>query len=103
MSKIKIKTLTAVHIGSGKSLQYGTDFVRGDIDGYDCIGIVDPHKVMDIIGENNISEWVIDIENKKSTSEIIKKYSPSLKTIDSYSKRIIDIDDSVKNIDNSDS
>lgn len=89
MSKIKIETLTAVHIGSGETLQYNNDYIKGkNKDGYDILGIIEPRKVMNLIGEEHINEWVTSIESNKPTSEIIKIYAPNA-TIDSYSKRII--------------
>ena len=90
MSKIKIETLTSVHVGSGETLQYGNDFVRGkskDGDDY-YIGIVDPQKVMGLIREENIDNWVKAIERKESTSDIVHLYAPKA-TFEDYSKRIL--------------
>jgi len=89
MINIKIKTLTSIHIGSGETLQYGNDFVRGTSkNGEYFIGIVDPAKVMKLIGEENIGNWVFAIEKKESTANIVKKYAPKA-TFEDYSKRII--------------
>ena len=88
MSRIKIETLTAVHIGSGETLQYGTDFVTGKQDDEYVISIVDPRKVMELIGEDNVYQWVAAIERKEATSKVVKQFAPNAK-IDDYSKRII--------------
>lgn len=88
MSRIKIETLTAVHIGSGEAFQYGTDFVTGKQDEEYVISIVDPRKVMELIGENNIHQWVAAIERKEATSKVVKQFAPNAK-IEDYSKRII--------------
>ena len=88
MSTIKIETLTAVHIGSGETLQYGTDFVTGKQDEEYVISIVDPRKVMELIGEDNVYQWVAAIERKEATSKVVKQFAPNAK-IEDYSKRII--------------
>ena len=88
MSEIKIETLTAVHIGSGESLQYGADFVPTKIDGEYYLSVVDPKKVLNLIGEENISQWVAAIEKKDATSSVVKRFAPTAKVKD-YSKRII--------------
>ena len=90
MSNIKIETLTAVHIGSGETLQYGNDFVYGKSseDNTDVFGIIDTRKVMQLIGEDNIDKWVTAIERKETTDKIVKVYAPKAK-IEDYSKRTI--------------
>ena len=88
MSRIKIETLTSVHIGSGETLQYGTDFVAGKLDEEYVISIVDPRKVMDLIGEANVHRWVAAIERKEATSKVVKQFAPNSK-LEDYSKRII--------------
>ncbi len=98
MDNIKIITLTAVHIGSGETLQYGNDFVKGEVDGYNMIGIIDARKVMKIIGEEHIPDWVAAIDKKKNTTEIVKVYAPS-SSIEDYSKRIISNWDTIRDSD----
>lgn len=88
MSKVKIETLTSLHIGSGETLQYGSDFVCGNIDGNDFIGIIEPRRILSLIGEEHISNWVSAIDRKESTDSIVKLYSPK-SGIDCYSKRLI--------------
>lgn len=89
MSKIKIETLTSVHIGSGETLQYGTDFVSGqDAEGYGLFGVVDPKKILNLIGEEHIGNWLAAIERRDSTKTIIKQFAPNVKLQD-YSKRIL--------------
>lgn len=83
MSKVRIKTLTGVHIGSGVTYQEGSDFVRGVADdGSDVIVLVDPRKVMHLIGEEHIDAWVNAIQNGRTTDEIVKQYAPSAKATD---------------------
>jgi CRISPR type III-A-associated RAMP protein Csm5 len=89
MSKVKIETLTGIHIGSGVTYQEGSDFVRGITeDNEDIIVIVDPRKVMNLIGEENIETWVNAIQRGRPTDEIVKQYAPSAKVTD-YAMREI--------------
>lgn len=88
MSKIKIETLTAVHIGSGETLQYGTDFVPGKTENGDVLSIIEPRKVLDLIGVDNVQQWVKAIERKEPTSQVVKRYVPNAK-LEDYSNRII--------------
>lgn len=89
MSRIKIETLTSVHIGSGETLQYGSDFVSGlDAEGYVLFGIIDPKKILDLIGEEQIGNWVAAIERQDSTKKIVKQFAPHAK-LEDYSKRIL--------------
>lgn len=99
MSKIKIETLTSLHIGSGTMLQNGSDFVVGkDADDYEIIGVISPRKILCLIGEekSKIDEWVIGIERNRSTENLVRRYSPKA-TIEDYSERIISNWSEVKN------
>ncbi len=90
MSKIKIETITAVHIGSGETLYNGNDFVVGvDSEGYDVVSVIDPRKVMELIGTEDVQSWVTSIERKESTGEVVERFSPK-STIEDYSKRILE-------------
>ena len=89
MSKVKIETLTSVHIGSGETLQYGNDFVKGKFeDGDSYLGVVDAKKVMELIGEDKIDAWVLAIGRGTSTDKIVSPYAPKA-DIEDYSQRVI--------------
>lgn len=76
MSEIRIETLTPVHIGSGNVLQNNTDFVVYK-DGDDkFIYIIDERKIINLIGEDNIDQWLATIQNKDSVLNLISRYSP---------------------------
>lgn len=82
MSKVKIKTLSPIHIGSGNLLQNNTDFVvegRGD---NSYIHIVDERKILELIGVEHIDNWLLSIEKRESTKEFIKRYAPSSSATD---------------------
>lgn len=88
MSRIKIDALTSVHIGSGETLQYATDFVGVTVGDDDFISIVEPRKVLELIGEEHIPNWLSAIERKDSVKKIISQFAPKAKPED-YSKRLI--------------
>lgn len=89
MNNVKITTLTPIHIGSGNILQYGNDFVKGiDKEGYEALGIIDPSKVLQVIGEDNLDKWVSSIDRGDSTDEIIRGFGKKV-GITSYSSRLI--------------
>lgn len=88
MSKIRIETLTSVHVGSGETLQYGTDFVRGKYDGDNVLSIVAPDKVLKLIGKERVQQWVLAIERQESTAKVVETYAPNAALKD-YSKRMI--------------
>lgn len=92
---MKLETLTSLHIGSGNMLQKDSDFVFGkDAENFSVVGVIDPRKVLALVGEENIDAWTVAIENGRSTNDIVKQYAPnatiadySLHTIDSYLSR----------------
>lgn len=63
MSKVKIKTLTPIHIGSGSMLYKGMDYVIKNGKLY----VIDHHKVLNIIGPEKIDSWVGSIERTKTS------------------------------------
>ncbi len=87
MSRIKIETLTPVHIGSGNFISNSEliEFQDGD-DSY--VGIVSPEKILKLVGEVNINNWVTYIENDKSIKEFLKQYAPNATPKD-YIKRSV--------------
>ena len=92
---MKLETLTSLHIGSGNMLQKDSDFVFGkDAEDFSVVGVIDPRKVLALVGEENIDAWTVAIENGRSTNDIVKQYAPnatiadySLHPIDSYLSR----------------
>lgn len=56
----KLSTLTPCHVGSGNILLRNQEFV---VDG-DDLGIIDPRKIYDILGERGIDLWCRAIENR---------------------------------------
>lgn len=96
MSKIKIETLTPVHIGSGNLLQNNADFVieRKGKDSY--IHIIDERKILELIGQEHIDDWLLNIENKEPTSALVKRFAPNSKVSDYSKQRITCYADNIK-------
>lgn len=69
MSKVKIETLTPVHIGCGNTLQKGLDYVVVD----DNLYVIDQKKVLDIIGTHKIDAWVSSIEKGEDIAGFISR------------------------------
>jgi CRISPR type III-A-associated RAMP protein Csm5 len=88
MSKIKIETLSPIHIGSGNKISRMemTTFKDG---GDRFIGIVSPEKVIALIGEENISNWVSFISQGKPLGDFVKKYAPQARPQDYISRSIL--------------
>lgn len=90
MSKIKIEAITNVHVGSGETLNINNDFsVAVDSEGHKVIGIIDPRKVMNLIGVEHVNTWVQSIERKRPFKEIVRQYAPKA-TLEDYSLRIVE-------------
>ena len=88
MSKIKITTLTPVHIGSGNLLQNNSDFVFFKNGKDHFLGIIDERKVLDLIGEKNIDNWVLSIQRNDNTIDMMRRYAPNKEVCD-YTQREI--------------
>ena len=85
---VKIETLTSVHIGSGEVLQIGSDFVKGKMGDDYVLAVVSPEKVLNLIGEEHLQDWVVAIERKESTGNVVKRFAPNAK-VEDYAKRIV--------------
>ncbi|MBT3208606.1 MAG: type III-A CRISPR-associated RAMP protein Csm5 [Bacteroidetes bacterium] len=93
MPKIKIETLTPIHIGSGNDLSADIDFLffeekNEDNEFEEIIAVVDDEKILKIIGEENINIWAKIIENRKDFFEYLKQRKHDITSAD-IKKRII--------------
>lgn len=85
---VKIETLTSVHIGSGEVLQIGSDFEKGKMGDDYVLAVVSPEKVLNLIGEEHLQDWVVAIERKESTGNVVKRFAPNAK-VEDFAKRIV--------------
>lgn len=99
MSEIKIEILSPVHIGSGNMLQNNTDFVTTNDGVNSYIRIVDDRKILELIGVEHLSDWLLCIERKDNTKELVKRYAPNSKVVDYSKRRLIDYSTGVNNND----
>ena len=82
MSKVKIETLTPVHIGSGNMLYNGMDYVLRDGNAY----MLDNNRLLDVIGADKIDAWVAAIERGENISDFISRIGKNAHPRD-YSRR----------------
>lgn len=88
MSKIQMTTLTPVHIGSGNLLQFNTEFIKTSTSNEKFLRVVDDRKILELIGDEHLNDWILSIERKESIKDLVKLYAPQSKMAD-YSKRRI--------------
>lgn len=88
MSKVRIQTLTPIHIGSGEFLKNNSDFVeyKNGADSYICI--INPQKVLELIGVEHINDWVALIERNGDIKEYISKLGKN-ETPNVYAQRLL--------------
>ena len=84
---IKLETLTPIHIGSGTFLQNNVEFVRSD----QTLYIIDPQKLLTIIGTEKLDDWVKAIESGDDITEFISDMNIEAHPRD-YSRREIKFD-----------
>ena len=90
MSKIdiSIKTLTPVHISSGKRYQPNFDFLHFKDEGQ--IALIDEAKVFDIVGEEQLSQWISAIDKEEDVLQFIRSRKKSLQ-VEDIAKRSIEV------------
>lgn len=86
MSKVSIKTITPVHVGSGAEYEKEADFIFFKQE--NNVAFIDTSKVLSIIGESNIGHWITCIENKESLLSLLKKRKSDLKSADVSSRTV---------------
>ena len=87
---IKLETLTPVHIGSGAFLQNNVEFVKDNKDIY----IIDPKKILEIIGIDKLDYWVGAIDRGDDITQVISRLGKK-STPDKYAKRSLKLYDNV--------
>jgi CRISPR-associated protein Csm5 len=93
---IEVETLTPVHIGSGNNLKGNYEYLYFEEEG--VIGVIEPKKVLNQIGKDNINQWIAIIDNEKNLLDDL----PMLKNSKSedLSKRVINVYQKVPNYKN---
>lgn len=91
--QLRLQTLSPVHIGSGQDLKAGFDYLYFERE--NLLGVISPEKILDLIGEDHLGQWVSSIEQGLN----IRNSLPQLKNIDpkSISTREIIIGGAIPN------
>jgi CRISPR-associated protein Csm5 len=71
MMNTKIKTLTPIHIGSGDEFQGNFEYLYFQQER--AAVVIDERKVLGILGEDNIGQWVSCIEKKESLLDLLRQ------------------------------
>lgn len=75
-----LKVLTPVHIGTGIEWQPKFEYVFFKDAG--VVAVMDTEKVLGILGEDNLHQWVSCVERKESLLPLLQKRKPQLKPDD---------------------
>jgi CRISPR type III-A-associated RAMP protein Csm5 len=87
--KIKLETLSPIHIGSGTQYQGNAEYLYFEKE--KVVVVADESKILEIIGTENIHIWVgyiEDRENKKNFLEYLRQRKPDIRPED-VARRII--------------
>lgn len=87
--KIKLETLSPIHIGSGVQYQGNAEYLYFDRE--KVLVVADEEKILDIIGTENIHIWVGYIENRENRQsflEYLRQRKPNIRPED-VAQRII--------------
>lgn len=80
MSTIKLTTLTPLHIGSGT--EYQPEFEYLYFEQERKVAVVDAEKVLDILGADNLHQWVACIDNNQRLKALLDQRKSDLKASD---------------------
>lgn len=89
MKSVKMELLTPIHIGNGNFLQNNTDFIAYKEGEDSFLSIVDPKKVLKLVGVEHIDDWVLSIENEAdNTQKFVSRFHRGAHPLD-YARRVI--------------
>lgn len=85
---VLVETLTPLHIGSGQLLQGNTEYLY--FANERTVAVVDEHKVLAIIGDENLDKWVDIIGRGDDLLDYVAKRKPGVKPTDT-SRRVLSV------------
>lgn len=85
---VNVTTLTPVHIGSGNELRGNFEYLFFQKESQ--IAVIEPKRVFDIIGEENLAQWVAIIDNNQNLLDYLRQRKPTVTAAD-VAQRIISI------------
>lgn len=89
MKSVKMELLTPIHIGNGNFLQNKTDLITYKEGEDSFLSIVDPKKVLKLVGVEHIDDWVLSIENEAdNTQKFVNRFHKGVHPSD-YARRVI--------------
>lgn len=88
MSKVRIQTLTPIHIGSGEFLRNNVDFVEYQEGNKSYIGIIDPKKILELIGVEHIDAWMTAIEKRENIQDFVSRKNEHARPLDYISRKL---------------
>ncbi len=80
MNPIQIKALTPVHTGSGAEWQSNFEYLYFREEA--VIAVIDPEKVLNILGEEYLPQWIACIEKQESLLALLQTRRPGLRAAD---------------------
>lgn len=87
MTNVTIKTLTPVHVGSGKTLTKSIDFVFFANLHNKPLAILDEEKIYAIVTDTHFDKWIANIENRQDLLSFLRGIKNDVKPED-IAKRI---------------
>lgn len=87
--RVFAETLTPVHIGSGNELHFNTDYIY--FEKQNVIGVIQPEKILSLIGKDNLDKWVTYITQKKGIDKYLYNILKRNPEPDEISSRIIPV------------
>lgn len=76
MNNIKITTLTPLHVGSGEKPMRDVDFLWFEQEGK--VAMLDPEKVLGIIGMEQVDQWVACVSNQEGLVDLLSQRKRNL-------------------------
>lgn len=80
MPEIKITPLTPVHIGSGKEMMANFEYLHFPKEGK--VALVDNQKVLKLIGEDQVDQWVSIIDKGENLLDYLKQRKSDIQAAD---------------------
>lgn len=78
MKNITIETITPVHVGSGKELMSDTEYLTFEEEDNRFLVVIDHRKVLDIVGAENIQQWVNIIDRNERLKSYLYQRKPGV-------------------------
>lgn len=89
MSRIRLETLTPVHIGNGNFLRNNADFFVYQEEKNFFISVIDPAKILGLIGEEHLNDWLLSIDNPDDRIDsFVKRHNKNAEPDDYALRRI---------------